>query len=188
MDWLIVSNLLLWGLVVFLTFVVLTLARQISLLDYHGRPNSNPIPPSSTKIGEATKEIKGIDLNGKLVKVGGTNTNSSNLVVFISPTCPVCKTFIPVAISLASHEKIDLVFASDGGSLTEHQNYAVDLGLKNHSYLVSDTLSIHYGVNKVPFALVINEEGVLAGKDFVSTREHLENLIKGEISGVSASQ
>ena len=98
MDWLIVSNLLLWGLVVFLTIVVLTLARQISLLNYHGEPKSNVIPPSMIKIGEVTREIKGIDLDGKLVEVGGPNTNNFNLVVFISPICPVSKAIATAAI------------------------------------------------------------------------------------------
>ncbi len=190
MDWLVVSNILLWGLIVFLTVVVLTLARQVSLLSDHEGPNSNPIVPSKTKIGEVTKEIKGIDLDGKPRKVGGANSDSSNLVVFISPTYPVCKTLVPEAISLASQEKLDLIFAGGGGSLSlpEHQNYAVDLGLKNHSYLVSDTLSTHYDVDKLPFALLINEQGVLIDKGFVNTLAHLEGMIKGSLYGVSASQ
>ena len=190
MDWLVVSNILLWGLIVFLTVVVLTLARQVSLLSDHEGPNSNPIVPSKTKIGEVTKEIKGIDLDGKLVEVGGPNTKNFNLVVFISPICPVSKTLATAAISLTEHEKIDLIFVGGGRSisLSEHQNFAVEIGLENHYYLVSDTLSIHFGIHKVPFALGINEEGILVGKGLVNTREHLENLLKEKVSGVSASQ
>ena len=190
MDWLIVSNLLLWGLVVFLTIVVLTLARQISLLNYHGEPKSNVIPPSMIKIGEVTREIKGIDLDGKLVEVGGPNTNNFNLVVFISPICPVSKALATAAISLTEREKIDLIFVGGGRSisLSEHQNFAVEIGLENHYYLVSDTLGIHFGIHEVPFALFINEKGVLVGKGLVNTREHLEHLVKEKVSGVSASQ
>ena len=186
MDWLILSNMLLWALVVFLTIIVLTLARQISVLTDQRTLNSNPIPPSKPKIGELTKEVSGTNLEGKPVRVGGANAKSPILVLFISPTCSVCKTLVPSAISLVSQEKIDLVFTSDGESILEHQNYANDLGLKDHCYVISDALSNHYGVNKVPFALMINKEGVLVGKSSVDTREHLENLIKIKEFGVSA--
>ena len=112
----------------------------------------------------------------------------SLLVLFISPTCPVCKTLVPTAISLANHEQIDLLFASDGGSPLAHQTYVNDLGLNKFSYVLSESLGIHYGVSKLPFALLIDERGVLVGKGLVNTREHLESLIEAKESGVSTLQ
>ena len=111
MDWLAVSNILLWGLVVFLTVVVLALARQIGVLNDRVAPAGALTPTSGPKIGEITEKIEVTNLDGKTLNIGGPDAVGSLLVLFISPTCPVCKTLVPTAISLANHEQIDLLFA-----------------------------------------------------------------------------
>ena len=188
MDWLAVSNILLWGLVVFLTVVVLALARQIGVLNDRVAPAGALTPTSGPKIGEITEKIEVTNLDGETLNIGGPDAVGSLLVLFISPTCPVCKTLVPTAISLANHEQINLLFASDGGSPLEHQSYVNDLGLEKFSYVLSESLGIHYGVSRLPFALLIDERGVLVGKGLVNTREHLESLIEAKESGVSTLQ
>ena len=188
MDWLLVSNLLLWGLVILLTVMVLALARQVGVLNDRVAPAGALTPTSGPKIGEITEEIGTTDLEGNTINIGGTSTASSVLVLFISPTCPVCKTLVPTAISLSNHEQIDLIFASDGGSIFEHQNYVKDLALDNFPYVLSESLGIHYGVSKLPFALLIDDDGILSGKGLVNTREHLESLVEARETGISTLQ
>ena len=188
MDWLLVSNLLLWGLVILLTVMVLALARQVGVLNDRVAPAGALTPTSGPKIGEITEEIGTTDLEGNTINIGGTSTASSVLVLFISPTCPVCKTLVPTAISLSNHEQIDLIFASDGGSIFEHQTYVKDLALDNFPYILSESLGIHYGVSKLPFALLIDDNGILSGKGLVNTREHLESLVEARETGISTLQ
>ena len=188
MDWLLVSNLLLWGLVILLTVMVLALARQVGVLNDRVAPAGALTPTSGPKIGEITEEIGTTDLEGNTINIGGTSTASSVLVLFISPTCPVCKTLVPTAISLSNHEQIDLIFASDGGSIFEHQTYVKDLALDNFPYVLSESLGIHYGVSKLPFALLIDDDGILSGKGLVNTREHLESLVEARETGISTLQ
>ena len=188
MDWLLVSNLLLWGLVILLTVMVLALARQVGVLNDRVAPAGALTPTSGPKIGEITEEIGTTDLEGNTINIGGTSTASSVLVLFISPTCPVCKTLVPTAISLSNHEQIDLIFASDGGSIFEHQTYVKDLALDNFPYVLSESLGIHYGVSKLPFALLIDDNGILSGKGLVNTREHLESLVEARETGISTLQ
>ena len=188
MDWLLVSNLLLWGLIILLTVMALALARQVGVLNDRVAPAGALTPTSGPKIGEITEGIETTDLEGNSITIGGPDSKKPILVLFISPTCPVCKTLVPTAISLSVHEKIDLIFASDGGSIFEHQTYVKDLALDNYRYVLSESLGIHYGVSKLPFALLIDENGVLSGKGLVNTREHLESLVEARETGVSTLQ
>ena len=188
MDWLLVSNLLLWVLVILLTVMVLALARQVGVLNDRVAPAGALTPTSGPKIGELTERIDTTDLEGNSVNIGGVESTESILVLFISPTCPVCKTLVPTAISLSKHEKIDLIFASDGGSIFEHQAYVKDLSLDYYPYVLSESLGIHYGVSKLPFALLIDNNGVLTGKGLVNTREHLESLVEARETGISTLQ
>ena len=188
MDYLLVSNLLLWGLVILLTMMVLALARQVGVLNDRVAPAGALTPTGGPKVGESTKEIGTTDLEGNAITIGGVGTASTTLILFISPTCPVCKTLVPTAISLSRHEKIDLIFASDGGAISEHQTYAKDLALDDFRYVLSESLGIHYGVSKLPFALLIDRHGELAGKGLVNTREHLESLIEARETGIPTLQ
>ena len=55
MDWLLVSNLLLWVLVILLTVMVLALARQVGVLNDRVAPAGALTPTSGPKIGELTE-------------------------------------------------------------------------------------------------------------------------------------
>ena len=81
-----------------------------------------------------------------------------------------------------------LVFASDGGKREQHLVYAQDLKLGEHPYLLSERLGMHYGVSKLPFALLIGADGTLQSKGLVNTREHLESLFEAMDSGIATLQ
>lgn len=44
--------------------------------------------------------------------------------------------------------------------------------------IVSEKLGKIYGVNKVPYAVVIDELGIIASLGIVNSREHLDNLFE----------
>ena len=71
MDWLAVSNILLWGLVVFLTVVVLALARQIGVLNDRVAPAGALTPTSGPKIGNNRKN-RSNKSRRKPLNIGGT--------------------------------------------------------------------------------------------------------------------
>ena len=110
--------------------------------------------------------------------------------MFISPTCPVCKSLVPTAKSLANSERkrLQLVFASDGDKLEQHQAYARDLNLGKYPYVLSEKLGMSYEVSKLPFAILVGADGTLQSKGLVNTREHLESLIEAMDSGVATLQ
>ena len=188
---LIVSYVVLWVLVIVLSVLVLALTRQVGVLHERVAPAGALMPTSGPKVGEMTEPIPLTDLNGHSVKVGGADADGvSTLIMFISPTCPVCKSLVPIARSLVSYEgkRMQLVFASDGGKIERHVAYVRDLGIEDYPYIVSQPLGLAYAVSKLPFAVLIGSDGALKSKGLVNTREHLESLVESMDSGVASLQ
>jgi len=186
-----VSNVILWVLVIVLSLVVLALARQVGVLHERVAPAGALLPTTGPKVGELTESLSLSDINGKAVSIGGPDPNGFHtLILFISPTCPVCKSLVPTAKSLANTERnrLQLMFASDGDKLEQHQAYAKDLNLENYPYVLSEKLGMGYEVSKLPFAVLIGADGTLESKGLVNTREHLESLIEAMDTGIATLQ
>jgi len=190
-EMLLVSNIVLWVLVVVLALVVLALARQVGILHERVAPAGALQPTEGPKVGELTEAMQLEDLNGTPVTVGGVDAGGlATFVLFISPTCPVCKSLVPTAKSLAKKEsaRMRLLFASDGDKREQHVAYAQDLQLDDYPYVLSQEFGMAYHVSKLPFALLIGADGSLQSKGLVNTREHLESLIEAMDSGIATLQ
>jgi methylamine dehydrogenase accessory protein MauD len=186
-----VSYIILWALVIVLSLLVVALARQVGILHERVAPAGALMPTSGPKVGEMTELMSLTDLTGEDVEVGGADSKRlATLILFISPTCPVCKSLVPTARSLASHEgkRMRLVFASDGDNREQHVAYVRDLGIEDYQYIVSQPLGLAYAVSKLPFAVLIGSDGALKSKGLVNSREHLESLVESMDTGVASLQ
>ena len=147
------------------------------------------MPTHGPKVGERTQPASLRDLAGGELTVGGPATDGrATLVLWLSPTCPVCRTLVPTAVSLAQAERLRLVFASDGDKLDQHRAYVEDLRIGDYPYVVSQPFGMSYAVSKLPFAALVGADGVLKGKGLVNTREHLESLVEAMHTGVATLQ
>jgi methylamine dehydrogenase accessory protein MauD len=188
-ETLLVSNIVLWCLVIALVVVVIALARQVGLLHERVSPAGALMPTTGPKVGELTNVMDLQDLNGEPVRLGGANAEGrTTLVLWISPTCPVCKALVPTARSLAAHEHFRLVYASDGGKQESHRAYVKTLGIEKYPYVLSQALGVSYAVSKLPFAALIGADGILKSKGLVNTREHLESLVESMETGIQSLQ
>jgi methylamine dehydrogenase accessory protein MauD len=188
-ETLLVSNIVLWCLVIALVVVVIALARQVGLLHERVNPAGALMPTTGPKVGELTTAMDLQGLNGEPVRVGGANPEGrATLVLWVSPTCPVCKALVPTARSLAAHERFRLVYASDGGKPESHRAYVKTLGIEKYPYVISQALGIGYAVSKLPFAALIGADGTLKSKGLVNTREHLESLVESMETGIESLQ
>ncbi|MCZ6888415.1 MAG: methylamine dehydrogenase accessory protein MauD [Gammaproteobacteria bacterium] len=188
-DALIASVAVLWVLVVLLSLVVLALARQVGILHERVAPAGALMPTSGPKVGELVDEANYGDIKGESVPVGGAASGQrATLILFVSPTCPVCKSLVPTAKKMARYDGLRLIFASDGDPPERHAAYVADLDLTDYPYVISQDLGMRFGVSKLPFAVLIGADGALASKGLVNTREHLESLVEAMTSGVATLQ
>jgi methylamine dehydrogenase accessory protein MauD len=186
-----VSYVILWVLVIVLSLLVLALARQVGVLHERVAPAGALMPTNGPKVGEMTEIMSVTDLQGDAVAIGGADSAGlATLILFISPTCPVCKSLVPVARSLVSYEgrRMRLVFASDGDKIEQHIAYVSDLDIKDYPYVVSQALGLAFAVSKLPFAILVGSDGTLQSKGLVNSREHLESLVESMDSGVASLQ
>jgi methylamine dehydrogenase accessory protein MauD len=184
-----VSMFVLWCVVIVLVIVVVALARQVGILHERVAPAGALMPTNGPKVGELTEAKTYAGLDGNAVTVGGANgAGAATLVLWVSPTCPVCRSLVPTAVSLSEYERLQVIFASDGDDLAGHRTYVDSLGIDRYPYLVSQALGMSYAVSKLPFAVLIGADGTLKSKGLVNTREHLESLVESMDSGIATLQ
>lgn len=180
-------NLLGWLALGVLTFVTLALARQIGVLNERIAPAGSAVPSPGIAVGEAVPPLVVHDLAGREATVGGASPRGV-LVLFVSPTCPLCRDLVPVAAELARGRRIDLLYASEGVDAEAHRRYAVQQGIEA-PYVLSPELVRRHQVVALPVALLIDATGMLIAKGRVDSREELTQLLdRGRSAAPSAAR
>ncbi len=187
---LIISNLVLWVLVLVLVAVVFALVRQLGVLHERVAPAGALMAGKGLKTGEQVPVLELQTLAGNALRIGAErNDGKSTLLFFLSPTCPVCKTLIPVlqAMSRSEADWLEIILASDGDK-KEHREWLKKKKLESWPYVLSPQLGLSMQVAKLPFAALIDEKGVLCARGLVNSREHIESLFETRQQGVASIQ
>ena len=187
---LIISNLILWCAVIGLAALVMAMTRQIGVL--HGRlaPAGALAMNALLNVGDKVPEHRFPSLTGGDVLIGAINDNGvKQLIFFLAPNCPVCKTLIPALKSLVKSEgdSISVILASDGDEVLQ-QLLIEDEKLESFPYILSENLGRQMGVAKLPYGVLIGADGVIKSYGLVNTREHLDSLLVAEELGVASLQ
>jgi methylamine dehydrogenase accessory protein MauD len=185
---LMISNALLWVLVLGVIVALWALARQVGILYERVAPMGALITDAGPKLGEAAPLFELPALSGARIQIGGERPKSQ-LLFFLSPTCPVCKKLLPVLRSSAAAERdwLDVVLASDGEA-TQHLHFYGEAKLNEFPYVLSADLGMTYRVSRLPYAVLIDERGIIRAKGMINSREHLESLFNAKELGVGSVQ
>ena len=188
-DAIVISNVLLWAVVLVLMVTVLALARQIGILYERVAPMGALMLDSGPKVGEAAPRLDIDSLSGSRVAIGGAGNSRSQLLFFLSPTCPVCKKLLPILRSVRHSERswLDVVLASDGEP-AEHLAFYRSAKLTDFPYLLSAQLGMALKVGRLPYAVLIGGDGRIRAKGLVNSREQLESLFTAKELGVASVQ
>jgi methylamine dehydrogenase accessory protein MauD len=176
--------------VVALSLVVLALVRQLGILHERIAPAGALLLERGLKVGEAAPVVAVADLDGQSHSIGAASPDGrSTLVVFVSPTCPVCKALLPVVKTSRRSERqwLDVILASDGAE-EEHRQFTAAHGLSGIPYVLSAPLGMTYQVGRLPFAALIDSAGILRARGLINSREHLESLFEAQRQGVASLQ
>jgi len=183
-----ISTVLLWLVVLALLLLVLALSRQIGVLYERVAPIGALTMDKGAAVGEAAPEQTVTDIAGVAHSIGGVQTRSQ-LLFFLSPTCPVCKKLLPALKSVAQAEKqwLQVMLASDG-EMPEHLAFIQRTKLHTFPYVLSSTLGMSFHISKLPYAVLIDENGIVRAKGLINSREHLESLFTAKELGVASVQ
>jgi len=187
---LVISNIVLWAAVVALALVVWALTRQIGVLHERIAPVGALMLRKGPQVGEPAPQVDVNDLEGRTHHIAAPRDDGrSVLLVFVSPTCPVCKAILPVLKSsrLSEREWLEILLASDGEAAA-HKQFIAAQGLEQFPYLNSTALGMTYQVSRLPYAVIIDDEGKLRARGIINSREHLESLFEAKRQGVASLQ
>ena len=181
------SMVLLWVTVIALIVVVFALARQIGVLHERIAPAGALMVNQRVRAGDQAPVIPVTTLNGESLMVGGTGKRQ--LLFWLAPDCPICKTLLPVLKLVTSDNRgKDVVLLSDGDNADAHRAYVSASKLENFPYALSEIAGRSFGVGKLPYAVLIDDSGKIVSLGIVNSREHLESLFESERLGVASIQ
>lgn len=186
MTMLLTSQVLLWIAVIALSLVGLALTRQLGILHERIAPMGALALNKRLAGGSRAPYISVQTLTGNTIAVGGSelsiSSSKSQLIFFLSPECPVCKKLLPVLQSIRHRERawLSVLLASDGGEVASHQAFVQRHGLAMFPYVLSEQLGIRFGVSRLPYAVLIDEQGIIIALGLVNSREQLESLFEAK--------
>lgn len=189
-EFLIVSNILIWLAMVAGAILLLGLTRQVGLLHERSAPLGAMVTDHGPDIGEKSPIFNVLDFYEQAVQIGGQSVAGKlSLLLFMSPTCPMCNKVLPTAKLLAQEEDLDIVFISDG-EREDHERFIKEHPklLESIPYVVSSTIGMQLQVGKIPYAILLDHEGTIKAKGLVNTREHLESLVEAHRTGYGTLQ
>ncbi len=184
-----VSQFLLWSAVIIQALLIAALARQVGILHERIAPAGALTLHQKVNVGDTAPPMTVTTLEGQTLEIAGKREGRSQLLFFASPDCPVCKSLLPVVRSAARAEAgwLDIIFAGDG-SADRYRKLVKDHGLSGMPVVLSETLGRAFGVSKLPYAVLLDEEGRIASLGLVNSREHLESLFEAKEHGVASIQ
>jgi methylamine dehydrogenase accessory protein MauD len=188
MTMMMISQGLLWGVVILLSLTVLALARQVGVLHERVAPAGALINGAGPGVGEQSPRLEVHALAGNAITVGATLVKGrAMLMLFVSQTCPICKKLIPIAIDFARSERLDVLFVGDA-DIAEQRKLITQFGIDEHCFVNGPEIGLAYRVDKLPYAVLLDDEGVISAKGLVNSREHFESLIIAKETGFATIQ
>lgn len=187
-ELLIIAVIVLWVLVLGLAAVVFALTRQVGVLYERVAPAGALMVNQQLKVGDSAPEVALESLAGKPLTAGKPGPGGQ-LLFFLAPDCPICKSLLPVLKSLTRAEPdVDVLLLSDGDDPAPHRAMVATESLEQFDYALSELAGRQYGVGKLPYAVLIDPAGKVASLGIVNSREHLESLFEAQRLGVASIQ
>jgi methylamine dehydrogenase accessory protein MauD len=183
---LIVSQILSWIVVLGLGLALLALARQVGVLHVRLAPAGALLSGKGPVVGEPAPVLDAVTLDGASIAIGKP-AGRNQLLLFVSPHCPLCKDLIPIARNFAKTEKLDIVFVGDDEA-SEQRAMIARLDMGGLPFVNSSIVGRAFHVDRLPHAALIAADGTLLSKALVNSREHLESLVTAHEMGVVSVQ
>src|SRR6478752_4582146 len=111
---LVVSQVFSWIVILGLGVALLALARQVGVLHVRVAPAGALLTGKGPVVGELAPALDALTMDGVSIAIGKALAKGRmQLLLFVSPSCPLCKDLIPIAKNFARREKLDIVFVGD---------------------------------------------------------------------------
>jgi methylamine dehydrogenase accessory protein MauD len=185
-ELLLFSYAALWLITMVLIVGVGAMIRQIGLINRRIPPVGSRMGTAGPDVNELAPDLHHTDVLGRRVSLGKERERRT-LLIFLSPRCRVCEDVAPGIRSLARSERAttDVVLVSE--SPPESLRMFVDrLGLTSIPAVASVGILQEYAVWTTPYAVLVNEQGLVTTKGVVNDIEDLESIVRAGELGVDS--
>src|SRR5277367_6291262 len=135
-------------LTLLLAVLLFGLARQVGVLHERVAPMGAMTSDHGPAVGEMAPTLSVATLAGDRLIIGGASARGrARLLLFVSPTCPICKKLLPIACSFANAERLDVVLVGDG-EVAAQRTMVLEFGLERLPYVNSPQVGMTYQVGK----------------------------------------
>ena len=187
----VISQVLLWIVVILQGIFLLALARQIGILHQRYTSTGARIMNVGLNIGEAAPELELEDINSNRVTLG-MERGKRTLLFFISTGCSICASLIPHLNQLVRSEggNLEIKLIAFGTSPDAGKKYALEHSLLNGNmpFIISDDLAFRYKVTLAPYGIVVDKTGIIRAKGLVNSSFDIDSLLNAEEMGVRSIQ
>ena len=184
-GWWTVSYVVLWGLVITLCIVVVALARQIGTLHLRlGPRGALEMDDEGPPLREAPPSFDLTDIAGLPVSIAGPGR--AQCLVFVSPGCKLCEEILPSIHVVAEAGAMDPLVLSDADA---HETRATYGSRRLKAPVVpAHEVAVAYSVPGTPYAVILDELGVVRAKGAINNLEQMEGLVDTARARASESQ
>jgi len=185
---LMISQIIAWIVILLLGVALLALARQVGVLHMRVAPAGALTTAGGPAVGNSAPTVPALTLDGAKATVGGAAAGVPlRLLMFVSAACPLCKALIPMAKSFARDERVRLIFIGDDEPPVQREMIARH-GLGGYQFINGPDVGQAFAVGKLPYAVLLDADGVILSKGLVNSREHLESLVIAHEMGIGSVQ
>jgi methylamine dehydrogenase accessory protein MauD len=170
-GWWAASYMVLWLLVVALCIVVVALARQIGTLHLRlGPRGALEMDDEGPPLGEAAAIVEATDARGEIATIG--SPGEAQLLLFVTPGCRVCDEVVPGVDAVARSGHLSPYVVAEG--VSEGGNGRTRVAARSVS---SAEAFRAYAVPGTPYAVVVDNMGIVRAKGTVNNLEQMEGLV-----------
>jgi methylamine dehydrogenase accessory protein MauD len=178
-TWLTIAVLVEGALLLGLSLAVLAHSRLLGLLHMRlGPAGARPLadgPAVGTQLGPLQAKL----LDGSPWSMRFPHA-SSTILVFISPQCQTCNALVPHVqdfVRLNPSANLQLVSTIDDTGM--NRAYVTYRRVQGPPYLLGEAMAAELDVEATPYALLVDEAGIVRAKGVVNTYENLVLLAQG---------
>ena len=168
------SYIVLWLLVVVLSFVVVALARQIGTLHLRlGPRGALEMDDEGPTLEEAPPPFDLPDIENQPVAIGGPGR--AQLLLFVSPGCHLCEAVLPSLAAVSEAGDLTPVVVTDADA---HENKSAYGNRRLRVPVVpAAKLARAYRIPGTPYAVILDKLGVVRAKGAINNLEQMEGLV-----------
>lgn len=169
-GWWAISYGVLWLLVIVLALLLVALARQVGTLHLRlGPRGALEMDDEGPTLGEAPPAHRTLDSEGDLVSIGGPG--DPQLLLFVSPSCPICADVLPSVPVIARDGRLTPLVIVDDESVGDLPARA------GGTVVAGPEVAAAFSIPGTPYVVVTDGAGIVRAKGTVNNLEQMEGLL-----------